>query len=310
MMKLVTAALLITSFAASAAVAQNALQPTQMLVSLDGRSTPLDASAITVEINGRKGPVQSWQPLAPEDMQVVLLLDDGLRQSFVREMDNIRTFVSTLPNGVEVMVGFMQFGRVVTAQSFTRDHQRAAAAVHLPQGVTGASASPYVCLQDFVKSWPGGEERSSSSAARPKARMILMISNGVDPYNGSTSILNQDSPYVKQAVTEAQRAGVAVSAIYFGDSGINGTSANDSGQNYLSQIATNTGGVSYWQGVGNPVSLEPYLKEFQQSLAQLYVAGFLAPVGRDPQRDLVRVKISAPHVKLRGASNILPGTRE
>jgi hypothetical protein len=310
-MKLATAALLIASSVPTAAFAQNALQPTQMLVTVDGKSAPPDASTFTVEVNGRKGPLETWDRLAPRDTQVALLLDDGLRQSIVREMENIRTFVRTLPEGVEVMIGFMQYGHVVAAQGFTTDHERAAAAVHLPQGTPGASASPYVCLSEFVKNWPGVETASSSgnAASQHKGRLVLMISNGVDPYNGSTSIMNQDSPYVKTAVLDAQRAGVAVSAIYFGDADINGTSANDSGQNYLSQIATNTGGASYWQGMGSPASLEPYLKEFQESLAQTYVAGFLAPPGRDPH-DLVRVKISAPHVKLHGSSNVLPGNRE
>ena len=63
-----------------------------------------------------------------------------------------------------------------------------------------------------------------------------MITNGVDPYNGSTSVMNQDSPYVDAAVADAQRAGVAVYAIYFGDAGIRGASADNSGQNYLAQL--------------------------------------------------------------------------
>jgi hypothetical protein len=224
-------------------------------------------------------------------------------------MDNLKSFVRTLPPGVEVMIGFMQYGRVVAAQGFTADHAQAAAALHLPQGVPGSSASPYVCLSDFVKQWPSRESASGNVAPRHKARIVLMISNGVDPYNGSTSILNQDSPYVSSAVTAAQRAGVSVSAIYFADAGIRGESANDSGQNYLSQIATNTGGTSYWQGSGSPVSLEPFLKQFQQDLGETYIAGFLAQPGRDLQ-SLVRVKISAPHVKLHAPADVLPGNRE
>ncbi len=42
-----------------------------------------------------------------------------------------------------------------------------------------------------------------------------MLTNGVDPYNGSDRISNQDSPYVAQSVTDAQRAGVSVSSIYY-----------------------------------------------------------------------------------------------
>lgn len=289
--------------------------PTQMLVTLDAKSqAPADASAITVEVNGRKEPLAAWQPLAPGNAQVALLIDDGLRETIGREMENLKAFLRGLPPDVEVMVGFMQYGHVVAAQGFTTDHAAAANSLHLPQGMPDASASPYICISDFVKHWPGGGETAQpaalNGAAQRKARLVLIISNGVDPYNGSTSILNQDSPYVKSAVADAQRAGVAVSAIYFSDAGMRGESADNSGQNYLSQLAENTGGTSLWQGIGNPVSLAPFLKQFQQTLAETYIATFAAPVGRDPQQDLVRVKISAPHVKLHAATEVLPGTRE
>jgi hypothetical protein len=315
MTRFIFAAFLLSFLTSGVAVSQEGSVPTQMLVSLDAKSqAPADASAFTVEVGGRKEPLTSWQQLAPDHAQVALLIDDGLRETIGREMENLKAFLQGLPPGMEVMVGFMQYGHVVS-QGFTTDHAAAANALHLPQGTPDASASPYICLSDFVHHWPGGGESSASSslsnARAHGARIVLMISNGVDPYNGSTSVLNQDSPYVKSAVADAQRAGVAVSAIYFGDSGaeMRSASADNSGQNYLSQLAENTGGVSLWQGIGNPVSLDPFLKQFQQTLAETYIATFPAPAGHNPQ-DLVRVKISAPHVKLHAPSQVLPGTRE
>ena len=123
-----------------------------------------------------------------------------------------------------------------------------------------------------------------------KARFILTITDGVDPYNGSTSVMNQGSPYVDDAIEQAQRAGVAVYAIYFGDAGIEGGMADNSGQNYLSQMTHATGGISYWEGVGNPVSTRPFLQQFQRSIAESYIATFSAPaMGNDPG-GLVNVK--------------------
>ena len=86
------------------------------------------------------------------------------------------------------------------------------------------SASPYFCLSEFAKNWPGTpvearrnpealDAMGPAAAGTRKARFVLMITNGVDPYNGSTSILNQDSPYVATAVRDAQRAGAAVYSI-------------------------------------------------------------------------------------------------
>jgi len=290
--------------------------PTQVLVNVDEKSTPpANASALTVQVNDRKEPLTAWEQVAPGNAQVALLIDDGLRESIGSQLGDLRTFVRTLAPGVEVMVGFLQYGRVVPEQEFTTDHARAAETIHLPGGVPGMSASPYLCLSDFVKRWPQAGASSSSVAgmdAAPgrKARFIMVLTDGVDPYNGSTSVMNQDSPYVNAAVIDAQRAGVAIYSIYFGDAGIRGGRADNSGQSYLAQLTQATGGQNYWQGVGNPVALAPYLTEFQHAVAETYVATFIAPAGKDPQRDLVHVKFSAPKVKLHAPDDVRAGNKE
>jgi hypothetical protein len=133
-----------------------------------------------------------------------------------------------------------------------------------------------------------------------------MITNGVDPYNGSTSIMNQNSPYVDAAVKDAQRAGVAVYSMYYSDAGMRGGRTSFSGQSYLAQIAQGTGGTAYYQGVGNPVSMAPYLKQFEKAISETYVASFVAPAGRG----LVQLKVSTklPKTKLYAPSYVNPGT--
>ena len=310
---------LLLAFALTAGLAAHAQQeglvPTQALVNVDAKSVPpAGPSALTVAVNDRKQPLSAWEPVAPASAQVALLIDDGLRESVSRELDNLRSFVRTLAPGVEVLVGYMQYGHVVAAQPFTTDHALAASTLHLPGGLPGMSASPYLCLSDFVRNWPeSGASFSSSSpgaSTQHKARFILMLTNGVDPYNGSTSIMNQGSPYVDNAVADAQRAGVAIYAIYFGDAGISGNSADSSGQNYLSQITQATGGVNLWEGVGNPVSTAPFLSKFQSAIAETYIATFNAPLGNNPPRDLVRVKFTAAKTKLRAPEQVRPGTVE
>jgi hypothetical protein len=153
--------------------------------------------------------------------------------------------------------------------------------------------------------------RGAQEAAQSKARFVLMISNGVDPYNGSTSVMNQDSPYVESAVKDAQRAGVAVYSIYYTDAGIRGPSASLSGQSYLAQVAEATGGMNYFEGTGNPVSMTPFLADFQHALANTYIAGFEAPAGKDPSRELVRIKLtSSTKSKLHSPEEVRPGNLE
>jgi hypothetical protein len=302
--------------------AQNeGMVPTQALVTVEAKSQPpASAANLTIQLDGKKMPLSSWTPVAPGQVQVALLIDDGLRESVGRNLSTLKEFVNAMPAGVEVLVGYMENGRVLASQGFTTNHAAAAAALRLPEGMPGQSASPYFCLSDFVKHWPGaGGGTSTSDPAggtimrgdangSAKARFVLMITNGVDPYNGSTSLANQDSPYVKTAITDAQRAGVPVYSIYFTDAGIRGQSAAFSGQSYLQQVADATGGRNYYEGMGNPVDMTPFLKEFTASIGRTFIAGFEAPA---KGRDLVRLKVtSAPKAKLRSPEAVQPGNME
>lgn len=289
-----------TTFAAQAQ--QEGPTPTQALVAVDSKNpvTPTIAD-VTIKVNNHAAQLTNLMPVQASGAQVAILIDDGLRMSMSRELPALRDFIKGLRPGTEAFVGYMQNGRVINSQGFTTDLAAAANDLRIPVGSPGLSASPYFCLSDFVKRWP---ENASSA---PKARFVLMITNGVDPYNGSISIMNQNSPYVDAAVKDAQRAGVAVYSMYYSDAGIRGGRASFSGQSYLAQIAQGTGGTAYYQGVGNPVSMEPYLKQFQKAISETYVASFMAPGGRG----LVQLKVSTklPKTKLNAPAYVNPGTQ-
>ncbi len=287
--------------------------PTQALVSFDSK-TPVSATAkdITLKVDNRNTNLLSLAPIPPNGAQVALLIDDGLRTSIGGELNNLKAFITSLPQGTEVFVGFMQNGRVVSANDmpgFTTDRAAAAQSLRLPMGIRGASASPYFCLSDFVKNWPSNAENQSGPQSQQpthKARIVLMITNGVDPYNGSTNITNQNSPYVAAAVTDAQRAGVPVYSIYYNEVGFGRGRGSFSGQSYLLQVAQGTGGATYYQGTGSPVSLAPFLKQFQNAIAETYVATF--PV--DGSKKMVTLKASStlPKTKVNAPQEVRPGT--
>jgi hypothetical protein len=305
MFRFALSAVLLASVAAIPTYAQREDVPTQALVTLEGKSGgDVNLAALTLSVNEHKQPLTNLRPVDPANVQVALLMDSGLRLSVGRELDELRGFLRSLPDGVEVMVGSMQNGSVRADQPFTTNHDAAAQALHLPQGLAGGSASPYLCLSDFVKKWPEGARAGDEG----KARIVLMISNGVDPYNGSTSLMNQDSPYVSAAVTDAQRAGVAVYSIYYSDAGIRGGQASFSGQSYLSQVAQGTGGQLFFEGSHSPVSMKPFLDDFRKILGETYIASFNAPA--DSRRDLVRIKISGAGMKVHAPQAVRPGNRE
>jgi hypothetical protein len=290
--------------------AQEGPTPTQVLIQVDSKAPVVPvAKDFTLKVDNRATPLTSIAPVPADGAQVALLIDDGLRVSIGRELDSLRSFVTQLRPGTEIFIGYMQNGRVLPAQDFTTNYAAAAKAIRIPQGAAGVSASPYFCLSDFVKRWPSKQEtqvdlQQSASAVR-KARFVLMLTSGVDPYNGSTSISNQSSPYVAAAVRDAQRAGVAVYSIYYGDAGIYGGRANFSGQSYLQQVSDETGGTAYYQGNGNPVSIEPYLKSFQSAVAESYIATFSAPGGKDLVN--LNLKTNLPKTKVRAPRLVRPG---
>jgi hypothetical protein len=308
--------LALTLLAATAAHAQEGPTATQALVAFDSKNpvSPV-ANNLTIKVDNRATPLANLAAIPPGGAQVAILIDDGLRTSVAREMNNLRAFITGLPPGTEVFVGYMRNGTVFPgsgASGFTSDHAAVAQGIRIPSGIPGSSASPYFCLSDFVKNWPARAENEGNPVQRSespihKPRFVLMITNGVDPYNGSTSPLNQNSPYVDQSVNDAQRAGVPVYSIFFNDAGFGRGRGSFSGQNYLSELAEGTGGLALYQSTGqNPVSMAPYLKQFQNEIANTYVATFSA----DFEKKLVSLKTSTdlPKTRLRAPSQVRPGT--
>jgi hypothetical protein len=277
---------------------------THATVSVEAKQpVPLNPSLLKVQVNGHETPLTGLTPISSSSAQIAILIDDGLRSSFGNQISDLQKFVNALPSGTQVLVGYMRNGMVESKAGFSADHAAVAADIRMPLSAPGVSASPYFCLSDFAKKWP-------SQTRGP--RFVLMLTNGVDPYNGSTSILNQDSPYVQAAQADAQRAGIAVYAIAYSDAGFRGGRGSFSGQSYLQQVADATGGRSFYNGIGNPVSLAPFLGEFRKAIAESYTATFMASANHEKANTLARLKIttSQPQLKLHAPEAVHPGVAE
>jgi hypothetical protein len=275
--------------------------PTTALITFNVKNgiTP-DPSMLKLQIDRHESPITAVTPVVPSSAQVAILIDDGLRSSFGNQMQEFTKFITGLPAGTKVLVGYMQNGTVRSA-GFSTNHEAVADQLRITNSIPGISASPYFCLSEFVKHWPSNE---------PGARFVLMITNGVDPYNGRPSVLNQDSPYVQTAQEDAQRAGVAVYSIYYGGAGMRGGVV--SGQNYLFQVAEATGGQSFYQGSITPPSLSPYLDQFGRAIAESYSMSFLVPSAREKRDTLTSIKVTTSQkgVKVIAPQNVHAGVVE
>jgi VWFA-related protein len=252
--------------------------------------TTIPKQSMSVYENRKLQDVSGWTPLrgARSGLQLVVLLDDSSRGNLGLQLNDIRSFLSGLPPTVQVAIGYMRNGTPNLVQNFTNDHAQAAKALRLPQGIAGGNGSPYFCLSDLVKHWPGGK--------KDVRREVIMVTDGVDRYSGGR--FDPDNPYVRAATSDAQKAGVIVYSIYYrGAGGFDRSAlATDGGQNYLTQISGDTGGKVYLEGFGNPVSFAPFLSDIQRKLQNQYELTFVSTA--KPGLQQLRVKTNQPNTSL------------
>jgi len=227
-------------------------------------------------------------------LEFFILLDDGSNANLGAQLDDIRRFIDAQPASTKIGVAYMQNGMAKIAQDLTGDHAEAAKTLRLPMGLAGINASPYFSLSDLVKRWP-------PSSAR---REVLIVSDGIDRYYGRGDL---DDPYLADAIADAQRAGIIVSAIYTPGSGHFGHSYWETywGQLYLAEVAEKTGGESYYIGfTGPPVSFAPYLDDVTRRLTNQYLLTFLAKRPKKSGLQSVKVKTEVPKVDLVAAEEV------
>ncbi len=252
-------------------------------------------SALKVEVGGKTVQPLEWRPYGQGEVQLVLLIDNSARTSFGRNLDDLSKFIKDLPPNVTAGVAYMQNGAAVFANPLSKDHTSVAGELHLPAGSPGSNASPYFCLQDLAKRWP-----AAPSAAR---REVVMITDGVDPYNVR---YDPQNPYIQTALDASNRAGLVVYSIYWRDQGrLSGTFyETDAGQNYLTQVADATGGNLYYQGLTNPVSFVPFLSDLSRRLENQYELAVPVKAEKKGSFDSLKVKTDIGGLKLRAADRV------
>jgi len=253
----------------------------------DGDATPgVSSTNASLKINGHEAKVGKIVPFdGNSGVELVLLIDSGSRSSLGTQMQEMERFLNSLPPNVKAVVGYMQNGRSALAGPFSADHAEVLRGLHLPAGSSGSNGSPYFCLSDLANHWPSGD-----TSAR---REVLMITDGVDEYERR---FDPDDPYVQAAKSDAVKAGLVVYSIYWRGQGQADNSAyqNNAGQSLLLDVTAATGGKSFWQGTGNPVSFQPFLEELSRRFKNQYELSFITDFNGKPQVEQMKLKLSVP----------------
>lgn len=237
--------------------------------------------------------VTDWIPLqgSQADLELLVLIDEATSESVANQFDDLRRFMDAQPPTTRIAVGYMEFGSVRMTQNFTTDRQAAGKALHLPLGSFAGGNSPYLSLTDAIKRWPESKARHA----------IFLVSDGIDPLQPGI----EDS-YLDEAVETAQRTETQISAIFASRAGHFGHSfwRISQGQDNLSRLADKTGGESYFQGTGTPISFSPFLDQFAERLNHQYKLTFLVKPGQKTAYKHVRLETEVPNAELVTADQV------
>ena len=258
----------------------------------------ISAQNLKVKVNGKDSAVTSFNQLQENDspVELVLLLDAGARASLGTQFSDIQAFVKEMPPNTKMAIAYMQQGRAAFSSQLSSNAADVLKGLHLSTGIPGENASPYFCLSDLAKNWPSHD--------RTARREVLMITDGVDNYERR---FDPDDPYVQTAIKDSVGAGLVVYSIYWRNSGrINNTGyQTNAGQNLLLEVTQATGGNSYWQGLGNPVSLQPLLQDLHRRLNNQYEVSFTAPSNGKPEVESLKVDLHVPSAKVAAPQQVL-----
>jgi len=225
--------------------------------------------------------------------ELYILIDEASNFTLASQLADLRRFIETQPATTAVGIGYMHYGGVETLVEPTRDHDRAAKSLRLPMGLP---SSPFLSLSELTKRWPEGTAR----------RAVVMITSGVDPLGGTGPV----DPYLDGAIADAQRAGIMISAIYTPSQGHAGHSYWRVywGQNYIAELADETGGEAYMLGFGPLVSFEPYLNEITERMTHQYRLTLLTKPGAKPELTPIKFSTEVPNAEIVAASKVyIPG---
>jgi len=226
----------------------------------------------------------------------VLLLDNGARASLGNQFGDIQNFVKEMPPNTKIAIAYMEQGRAAFASQLSSSAPDVLKGLHLSSGIPGENASPYFCLSDLAKNWPSHD--------RTARREVLMITDGVDNYERR---FDPDDPYVQAAIKDSVRAGLVVYSIYWKNAGRfnSGWYETNAGQNLLLEVTQATGGNSYWEGMGNPVSLQPYFQDLRRRLDHQYELSFSAPSSGKPEVEPMKIDLHVPSAKVDAPQQVL-----
>jgi hypothetical protein len=276
---------LLTVQAASAAAPQAGTQdvPVTTLVTVLGPNytapPALGKSDVVVHTGNRREDVVAWDAAQGEKstLELAIVIDD--LANINSQLDDLRKFIGAQSKGTSVGLFYASNGVTQAIAPFSADHDAVAKKVRITTGFPGASTSIYLSLMDVMKKFPADSARHE----------ILVIADGIDRFRG-----DPDSPDVAQTIEQAQKAGIMIHTLYARGGGREGRNLFrvNYGQSNLAQMADETGGESFFQGLDTPIAFTPFLEQLDMVLHNQYFLTFTTPRSTKKKGELRSFRVS------------------
>jgi hypothetical protein len=257
----------------------------------------LGKSDVVVHTGNRREDVVAWDAAQGEKstVELAIVIDD--LANINNQLDDLRKFIGAQSKGTSLGLFYASNGITQAVAPFSADHDAVAKKVRITTGFPGASTSIYLSLMDVMKKFPADNARHE----------ILVIADGIDRFRG-----DPDSPDVAQTIERAQKAGIMIHTLYARGGGREGRNLFrvNYGQSNLAQMADETGGESFFQGLDTPIAFTPFLEQLDMVLHNQYFLTFTTPRSTKKKGELrsFRVSTEQHNVELAHAREIwVPG---
>jgi hypothetical protein len=199
-----------------------------------------------------------------EPLNLAILIQDDLISQVSNEIRVTRDFIRSLPQGSNVMVGYITAGTLQVRQPFTTDLDKAARSLRMPTASTASSPfNPYVEVVEALKKFDANSQNANA---------ILLISDGLDTSRGFDSTAAGQTVDIDRTIREANKRNVAVFSFYAPSVGLTSHNrlAASYGQSSLNRVSNETGGKAFFQGTTGFVTFDSYFARLRETLNRQY----------------------------------------
>jgi len=266
--------------------------------------TAIPMNAVVVRQDGKVAKIVSWEPAASgkAGLDLAVLVDDSVSQKAAVQLKDIGEFIRTLPAEARVEVAYTSYGSVRFEQEFTKDQEKAAKGIRIPNAFPGTANGVYDSFTELIKKWPESRNR----------KVVVFVSDGIDVTNGVEDSTPSQSMVLQRAIDAAERAGVVVYTIFASGSGraVQNQFLVNNGQGSLARLASETGGDAFFQGFQTPLSFQPFLEDVRKLLGQQYLLTFLANPSEKGRYARLQVTVESGDVELIAPDHVyVPGAK-